>query len=126
MPRTDIHRMAALRCDELPGAGVDHPFGPAWDVFKVRGKVFLLATQLEGAQMLIVKSAPDEAVALREMFPSITPGYHMNKRHWISIRAGRDITPDLIRELVDESYRLVVGGLPRSQRPVDAEYFARR
>ena len=55
----------------------------------------------------------------REMHAAVTRGYHMNKKHWITLESGGSIDEKLVEELVTESYRLVVGNLPRSDRPVD-------
>jgi predicted DNA-binding protein (MmcQ/YjbR family) len=104
---------------ELPGSGLEHPFGPDWDVFKVCGKVFMLMTEVPGRPIVILKSDPAEAKALCEENPAITPGYHMNKKHWITLEGGDAIDKKLVKELVTESYLLVVGRLPKSQQPVD-------
>jgi predicted DNA-binding protein (MmcQ/YjbR family) len=114
---------ATARTGELPGAGLEHPFGPEWDVYKVRGKVFMLQTEHSGRAMVTLKSRPEEAVALCETFADVNPGYHMNKKHWISLTPGDSLEPGLVEELVTESYRLVVEKLPRRQRPVDPDTF---
>ncbi|MFC8681234.1 MmcQ/YjbR family DNA-binding protein [Microbacterium ureisolvens] len=126
MREKDLHAVAARRAQELPGAELTHPFGEEWDVFKVRGKVFMLHTVLRGEPLVIVKSAPEDARALREEHPDISPGYHMNKRHWISLHPGGRLDETLLHELVTESYLLVVGSLPRRIRPVDPDLFARQ
>lgn len=115
---------AASRADELPGAEHSNPFGPEWDVYKVRGRVFLLLP-LDGTGRVTLKSHPDDAVALRETFADIVPGYHMNKKHWITLQPGPSLEDSLVSELVTESYRLVVEKLPRAQRPVDPDLFGR-
>ena len=120
-----LPRLARNRAEELPGAGVEHPFGPDWDVFKVRGKVFMLMTEITGEEIVTVKADPEDAKALCEEYPGITPGYHMNKRHWITLHPGRNLEKPLVDELVTESYRLVVANLPRAKRPVDPETFGR-
>lgn len=125
MQGTKQQEQAAARAQELPGAGLEHPFGPDWDVFKVRGKVFMLLTQVSEKPMVILKAEPGEAKALRESYEHITPGYHMNKRHWITLTPGDDIDAALIDELVTESYLLVVEKLPKHLRPVDPDSFGR-
>lgn len=100
-----------------------HPFGPDWDVFKVRGKVFLLLTAVTGSQQAILKVEPLDGEALRREYSFIAPGYHMNKRHWVSVYPDAILTPQLLAELVTDSYRLVVEKLPRSQRPIDPSTF---
>ncbi|WP_266089824.1 MmcQ/YjbR family DNA-binding protein [Saccharopolyspora sp. NFXS83] len=118
-------KTAADCADELPGADLEHPFGADWDVFKVRGKVFMLMTEVPGRPVVILKSDPGEALALREQYENITPGYHMNKKHWITLESGDAIEEQLVKELVTESYRLVVDGLPKSRQPVDPHTYGR-
>ena len=81
-----LQQHARDRVEELPGAGLEHPFGPDWDVFKVRDKVFMLMTEVTGQPIVIVKADPEDGKALREEHEDITPGYHMNKQHWITPR----------------------------------------
>jgi predicted DNA-binding protein (MmcQ/YjbR family) len=114
-----LQKTAADCAEELPGAGLEHPFGPEWEVYKVRGKVFMLMTQVTGEPMVILKSAPDEATVLRDEYAEITPGYHMNKKHWITLEGGNTIDETLVTELVTDSYLLVVSGLAKSKQPVD-------
>jgi pristinamycin I synthase-3/4 len=123
-----LQKAAADCAEELPGAGVEHPFGPEWEVYKVRGKVFMLMTQVTvtGEPVVILKSAPDESAALRQEHEEITPGYHMNKKNWITLEGGSTIDETLVKELVTDSYRLVVGGLAKSQQPVDPHTYGRR
>lgn len=116
--------IASARADELPGSQRENPFGPEWDVYKVRGRVFLLLP-LDGTGRITLKSHPDDAVALREAFADIVPGYHMNKKHWITLNPGSSLEEGLVAELVTESYLLVVEKLPRAQRPVDPQLFGR-
>lgn len=121
-----LQQYARDRVDELPGARLEHPFGPEWEVFKVRDKVFMLMTAITGEPMVIVKAAPDDGKALREQHEDITPGYHMNKQHWITLHPGGDLRKQLVEDLVTESYLLVVEGLPHAKRPVDPATFGRR
>ena len=85
MNGSTLQKTAADRAEELPGAWLEHPFGPDWEVFKVRGKVFMLMTEIPGRPVVILKADPGEALALREHHDHITPGYHMNKKHWITL-----------------------------------------
>ncbi|MGW4858820.1 MmcQ/YjbR family DNA-binding protein [Kocuria palustris] len=110
----------ALQC---PGAELEHPFGPETDVYKVRGRMFLMRLELRGQWMLNLKVEPQDGQALRDEYAEITPGYHMNKRHWVSVRAGEALSRRFVRELVVDSYRLVLEKLPRSVRPVDPETY---
>ncbi|BBE24245.1 hypothetical protein MN0502_31280 [Arthrobacter sp. MN05-02] len=118
-----LQQRAAERMRELPGAELTHPFGADWDVYKVRGKVFMLHTELDGAPVVILKAAPDDAHRLREAFDEITPGYHMNKKHWITLHPDGRLDTSLVDDLVTESYLLVVEKLPGAERPVDPATF---
>ncbi|MGQ1797297.1 MmcQ/YjbR family DNA-binding protein [Kocuria oceani] len=117
MDGTQLQQLAMQVAAGLPAVSRTHPFGPEHDVFKVVGKIFLMATEAPGAPIVTLKCEPPHAAALRQEFPTITPGYHMNKQHWISLAAGPGITRDLVAELVLNAYELVVEGLPRAQRP---------
>lgn len=121
-----LQQYARNRVEELPGAGLEHPFGPDWEVFKVRGKVFMLVTDITGEPIVIVKADPEDGKALREQHEDITPGYHMNKQHWITLHSGGHLQKRLVDDLVTESYLLVVENLPHAKRPVDPETFGRR
>jgi predicted DNA-binding protein (MmcQ/YjbR family) len=118
-----LHKTAADCAQELPGAGLEHPFGDDWDVFKVRGKVFMLMTEVPGRPVVILKADPGEAHTLRQQYSQITPGYHMNKKHWITLEGGEGVDKKLVKELVTESYRLVVAHLPKAEQPVDPHAF---
>ena len=109
---------------ELPSSEL-YPFNEECDAARVCGKWFMIST-IRGKRMVNLKADPEEARALCESFESITPGYHMNKKHWISIQPGADITESLVQELVTDSYLLVVASLPRAERPVDPETFGRQ
>lgn len=126
----ELHDLARARALELPGASAEWPFGPEHEVFKVRGKVFLMLTHVpvdstgygmdddvRGRPVITIKADPQDSEALQQEFPQVTPGYHMNKRHWISVTIGGGVDEALVRELVTESYQLVVGSLPVKQRP---------
>jgi len=105
----------------LPGGTRTWPFGPEHDVYKVRGKVFCMTTEVTGTPLVTLKCAPDDGEALRQELATVSAGYHMNKRHWISLAAGPGITQDLVEELVLEAYALVVASLPRRLRPIDLD-----
>jgi predicted DNA-binding protein (MmcQ/YjbR family) len=114
-----LRKIIGDRAAGLPGAELEQRSGPDWDLYKVRGKVFTLMTDMPGRPVVILKADPDDAVRLREQYADITPGYHMNKKHWITVEAGGTIDEGLVKELVTDSYLLVVGGLPKTQQPVD-------
>lgn len=118
-----LQEIARGRALELPASGMEMPFGPGAEVAKVLGRMFLLLTEVRGTPVVVLKAEPRDAEALRAAHPGITPGYHMNKRHWITLNPGGTLEGDFVRELVTDSYLLVVETLPRSQRPVDPQSF---
>jgi predicted DNA-binding protein (MmcQ/YjbR family) len=112
-----LQQIAGDCAADLPDTDLERRSAPDWDLYKVRGKVFMLMTELPGHPVVILKSDPDHAAALREQHSDITPGYHMDKKHWITVEGGGTVDEELVKELVLDSYRLVVEGLPRSRRP---------
>lgn len=119
----DLHELALERAAQLPAAVQEFPFGPEYEVMKVLGKVFLIASELRGEPIVILKADPRDAELLRESVEAISPGYHMNKRHWITVAPGPSVDRNQLEDLVTDSYRLVVATLPRARRPVDPEAF---
>jgi predicted DNA-binding protein (MmcQ/YjbR family) len=95
----------------------DFPFRPEISVFKVLGKMFALS-QLDNRPLTVnLKCDPEDAIRLRADHPGlIVPGYHMNKRHWNTVTVDGELPDRMIRELVEDSYDLVVAGLPRAER----------
>ena len=91
----------------------DFPFGPEHSVFKVAGKMFALSALGRTPLEVSVKCEPDLAVALRASYPAIRPGYHLNKRHWNTITLDGELTDQFVRDLIEDSYDLVVSALPR-------------
>src|SRR3954467_9006686 len=120
-----LQERSATRAEELPGAERTHQSTGDWGLWKVVGKVFMLQTALPGEPVVILKADPADSVALREAHAQITPGYHMDKKHWITLHPGGGIDAGLVDDLVTESYLLVVEGLPKRRRPVDPELFRR-
>jgi predicted DNA-binding protein (MmcQ/YjbR family) len=100
-----------------PGAVEDFPFDQTTLVFKVGGKMFALIATYEEPLRMNLKCDPLKAEVLREVYPAVIPGYHMNKRHWNTVVLDGSIPDADLRAMIDESYALVVRGLPRSRRP---------
>lgn len=100
-------------CLELSGAEETFPFGPETSVFKVRGKMFALAPLQRKPLEVSVKCEPELGIELRGTYDEIEPGYHLNKRHWLTVTCGGEATDELVRELVVGSYDLVAGAAQR-------------
>jgi predicted DNA-binding protein (MmcQ/YjbR family) len=105
-------------CLSLPGAEETTPFGPDVLVYKVAGKVFALTDPGDFPARMNLKCDPERASSLREEHESITPGYHMNKKHWNTVRIDRSVPASLVRDLILHSYDLVATSLPKGKRPL--------
>ncbi|GAA1296420.1 MmcQ/YjbR family DNA-binding protein [Streptomyces sanglieri] len=102
-------------CLEFNASAEEFPFGPETFVFKVLGKMFALSALDARPLTVNLKCDPDEAVRLREKYDAVVPGWHMNKRHWNTVTVSG--VPDrVLRELIEDSYDLVVAGLPKADR----------
>ncbi|MFF4709980.1 MmcQ/YjbR family DNA-binding protein [Streptomyces eurythermus] len=104
-------------CLSFNAAVEDFPFGPEISVFKVLGKMFALTTLDARPLTVNLKCDPEDAIRLRgEHEGLIVPGWHMNKRHWNTVTVAGELPDRLVRELIEDSYDLVVAGLPRAER----------
>ncbi|WP_338145555.1 MmcQ/YjbR family DNA-binding protein [Cryobacterium lactosi] len=97
-----------------------------WDVYRVRGTVFMLQTVVAGEPIVILKAAPAGALSLRTARADITLGCHMNKQHWITLQPDGGLDAAFVDELVTESYLLVVENMSQTQQPVDPATFGQR
>lgn len=92
------------------------PFGEGTHIFKVKHKMFALIGKQNNLMMLNLKCDPDESAALRDLFPAIKPGYHMDKKHWISVYFDGTVPAGEVKRLVDNSYLLVVNKMPEKDK----------
>ena len=102
-------------CLSKPGATEHRPFDDRTLVFKVGGKMFALC-DIEDFNGANLKCEPEWAVELREQYEGITPGYHMNKKHWNTVAALSDVDHALFIRLIDHSYELIKSSLPKKER----------
>src|ERR1035438_587479 len=103
-------------CCARQGAVEDYPFGDGAAVFKVAVKMFALVSLGLPPGSVSLKCDPDLAVELRAQYPAITAGYHLSKRHWITITLDGSVPDDELAGLIDASYELVMKGLTRAER----------
>jgi predicted DNA-binding protein (MmcQ/YjbR family) len=94
-------------------ASEETPFGPDVLVFKVGGKMFALAALGELPAKVNLKCNPDLALDLRDRYEQVTPGYHMNKKHWNTVEIEGGIPNIELQKMIDHSYELVVARLPK-------------
>jgi predicted DNA-binding protein (MmcQ/YjbR family) len=101
------------RCLAFPGAGEQFPFTPGLSVFKVAGKMFALSRLDEQPLTVSLKCEPELAEQLRDSYPAIRPGYHLNKRHWNTVDIDGSLPDHLVLDMVEDSYDLVMAGLSK-------------
>jgi predicted DNA-binding protein (MmcQ/YjbR family) len=94
-------------CLAQPGAVEEFPFGEQTSVFKAGGKMFALSALRSKPLRVSVKCEPALGEQLRGTYAGIEPGYHLNKRHWLTVTCGGEVSDELVRELVAGSYDLV-------------------
>lgn len=104
-------------CAARPGAEQGYPFGDRSAVFTVGGRMFAVVGLDGEPGRLTVKCEPGLAAALVTEHVAVVPGYHMDKRHWITLTLDDTVPADLVDDLVSGSHELVVDGLPGRLRP---------
>lgn len=110
---------AALRklCLSFPGAYEDFPFGEVSSVFKVEKKLFAISALAASPLVVSVKCEPELAEQLRGSYPGmVVPGYHLNKRHWNTVTLDGSVSDAMVRDMVEDSYDLVVAAMSRRVR----------
>lgn len=106
-----------------PEAEECYPFYPDVPVFKVKGKVFAIASIKDGEPQVNLKCDPAWSDVLRMTFEFVTPGYHMNKKHWNTVFLDKDVPASEIERMVNHSYALIVKSLKKADRkPLDLLY----
>jgi predicted DNA-binding protein (MmcQ/YjbR family) len=102
-------------CLSKVGATECFPFDEVTLVFKVGGKMFAL-TNLDGELSINLKCNPEKAIELREKYPAVKPGYHMNKKLWNTVEMNDSVKDSFIKEWIDDSYQLVFDGLTKKDK----------
>jgi predicted DNA-binding protein (MmcQ/YjbR family) len=103
-------------CLSMPGAEHTFPFGAETSVFKVAGKMFALSQLARRPLSVSLKCEPELAAQLRAAHAAVTPGYHLNKRHWNTVILDGSLPARVVKDMIEDSYDLVVSGLPGAQR----------
>ncbi len=93
-----------------------YPFDEVTLVVKVMNKMFALVAVDQMPLQINLKCDPDDAQVLRNIYPSIIPGYHMNKEHWNTIILDGSVPEEVLDKLIEDSFRLVVKGLKKADR----------
>jgi predicted DNA-binding protein (MmcQ/YjbR family) len=103
-------------CLSLAAAEETFPFGPNTSVFKIAGKMFALSQLHAELLRVSLKCEPELAEELRAAYPAVCPGYHLNKRHWNTVVIDGSLSDGIVRDMIEDSYDLVVDGLSRDAR----------
>ena len=112
MTRDDVLEV----CGGLVGAVEDYPFGDGVAVYKVGGRMFALVSLDGDPGSVNLKCDPDLVLELRDRYPAVRPGYHQDKRHWNTVELDGSIPESELREMIEQSYELVVSRLPLADR----------
>ena len=100
-----------------PEAVEDFPFDRTTLVVKVAGRMFAALGINDDPLRVNLKCDPVKAESLRQQYAAVLPGYHMNKRHWNTVVLDDSVPLAELQAMIDESYQLVVAGLPKAKRP---------
>ena len=104
-------------CLARPSAVEEFPFGPETSVFKVEKKLFAISALGASPLKVSLKCEPELAEELRGSYPdAIAPGYHLNKRHWNTVLCDGTLPDAMVRDMVEDSYDLIVAAMPRAVR----------
>jgi predicted DNA-binding protein (MmcQ/YjbR family) len=101
---------------KLPEVTEEQPFRPGLDVYKVAGKIFAILSATDAPPTIALKADPEIARHLRAQYPAVQPGYHLNKRHWNTVTLDGTVPKELLLEMIENSYDLVVAKLPKAAR----------
>jgi predicted DNA-binding protein (MmcQ/YjbR family) len=104
------------RCLAFPGSEETFPFGPNTSVFKVAGKMFALSRLAELPLQVSLKCEPQLAEQLRDAHAAVQPGYHLNKRHWNTVTIDGSIPDQMVSDMIEDSYDLVVSQLSEARQ----------
>lgn len=103
-------------CLSFPGSVETFPFGPETSVFKVAGKIFAIVRLAQSPLRVSLKCEPALAEQLRQANPAVLPGYHLDKRHWNTVIVDGSMPEQMIRDMIEDSYDLVVSNLSQERR----------
>ena len=98
------------------GSVKEFPFDKVTAVYKVMNKMFALVGHKEGLVNINLKCLPEDALGYREIYECVIPGYHMSKKHWNTIIINGEMSDEILSDMIDESYELVVSKLTKKER----------
>lgn len=102
-------------CLSKPSTSESFPFDNEILVFKVLNKMFILTNINDEILSFNAKSDPEKAIEWREMYDWVSPGYHMNKKHWNTIDFNGNNTK-LLKQFIDHSYSKVIESMTKKEK----------
>jgi predicted DNA-binding protein (MmcQ/YjbR family) len=118
MQRRSIMDLTSISryCLSQKGTAATYPFGEDMLVMKVASKMYAIIWMHHGQLCISLKCDPFIAEALRQQHASVIPGYHLNKKHWNTVRIDGSIEEEELQRMIDHSYDLVFKGLTRAEK----------
>lgn len=104
----------------LSKKGVTKDFKMEWNWirYQIGDKLFVAVclNKQNNPYYITLKLKPEEGEFLRQQYSDIIPGYYMNKVHWNSVNADGEVPDDLLKEMLDKSYQLVLSGFSKKKQ----------
>ena len=92
----------------MPNSRLDYPFDDKTAVYRAANdKMFALIAEGSKPLRVSLKTDPNLGELLREKYESVLPGYHLNKKHWITVILTGQLGDDEVRDLIRHSFELV-------------------
>lgn len=98
------------------GSYIDYPFGDDIMTLKIENKIFAIVSEKDNPLRVNLKCEPNDAIAYREIYESVIPGYHMNKKHWNTIILDGSISKSVVEDMISQSYELVFSKLTKKEK----------
>ena len=95
---------------------IHYPFGEGYMTIQIENKMFALVSEKDNPLRINLKCDPNDAIAYREIYESVTAGYHMNKKHWNTVILDNSVPKEVIKDMIDHSYELVFNKLTKKQK----------
>lgn len=95
---------------------IDYPFRDEVMTLKVESKLFAIVSENDNPLRVNLKCEPNDAIAYRDIYESVIPGYHMNKKHWNTIILDDTVPQDVLKDMIDQSYELVFSKLTKKEK----------
>lgn len=100
--------------------GVTRDLQPEWNWirYQIGGKMFAAVCRDDNdiPVYITLKLEPLEGEFWRGRYKDIIPGYYMNKVHWNSVKADGEVPDDVLKDLLEKAYKIVLGSLSKKRQ----------